>query len=87
MILAAHDFGRHIAWSARCVLGVLLSPDARDSKIRDSQVAFTTVRTERMIRNKRNFLVDYGLTIGFNHQIFGLYISVNDILGVKVLKT
>ena len=39
MVLTAHDFGGHITWRPRRVMGVVGRPDARDSHVCDSYVA------------------------------------------------
>lgn len=38
VVLAAHDFGRHVAGRARGVLRVVFPPHARDPEVRDAQV-------------------------------------------------
>lgn len=39
VVLSAHDFGCHVAWRARSVLGVLGLEDLCNAHIRDSHVA------------------------------------------------
>ena len=39
MILSAHNFRGHVAWSAGRILSVILSPDASNSKVGDTHIA------------------------------------------------
>ncbi len=41
MVLATHDFGRHVAGCAGGVLGVVFSPDTCDAEISNAQVPVT----------------------------------------------
>lgn len=40
VVLATHDFRRHVAWGSRCVFSVLRVPNSSDAHIRNSEVTF-----------------------------------------------
>jgi len=41
VVLATHHLRGHVAWRARCILCVVLAPDASDTKVSDAHVAIS----------------------------------------------
>jgi len=73
VILSAHDFWSHVAWSSRSILCIFLSPYSCNSEICDSEITYIQVRPKVNSSIIPSFWGTYHLHQGLDFQAWYLY--------------